>query len=122
MSITAISFMTLVPEFATVVVDGNGNPDDNNAQFVLYKTIAESQVNATIWGTLRDTGIALLVAHYFKMLSERQGKGGEVTGATLGDGSTNYSTSKKDDELVSTSYGQEFLRIRNSLPIVPFAV
>lgn len=76
-----------------------------------YLDIAELDCPSDVWGGRQVMGVELLAAH---RLAIRLANVGRMIGAT--DGAT-YGSS-----LDATSYGQEFSRIRSSLPITGFTV
>lgn len=72
---------------------------------------AELECPSSVWGDRQGVGVELLAAH---RLALRLANVGKMIGAT--DGST-YGSG-----LESTQYGQEYGRIRSTLPITGFVV
>ena len=110
MSIT-LSFLGYVaPEYVSL----------DAARFAILLPIAEEFIDDTLWGDKADYGVAMILAHMVKV-SERNGKGGAVSSEKIGNYAVTYADNlQHDSELGSTSYGQEYLRVRKSLPITPF--
>lgn len=79
------------------------------------------QMNIDVWGTWLDMGATYLVAHLVT-LGKRRGAGGPVQTEMVGQVSRSYFTMLTAGVLGSTSYGQEFFRLRNSLADARFPV
>lgn len=101
----------LIPEYASM-----SKPDVKTVAGVAALSIKES-----LWGT--DKGNLALIyatAHMIKM-GERNGSGGQVTSEKVGDLARTFSANSGSEEYWdSTSYGQEFLRIRKQIVTSPF--
>lgn len=85
--------------------------------------LCESRINRKNWGAVRDQAVAYLAAHLLKMQTRAGsaiGAGGQITSATEGGLSLSFGSntgSMSDPSLGSTSYGQEFLRLkRETIP------
>ena len=110
--------MTVDITFLGAVAPEYANFDET--RFGILLPIAQSFVNYDLWGDSADYGVALMLAHMIKM-SEREGQSGAVSSEKIGNYSANYAHNlQKNEELKATSYGLEFLRVRKTLPIVPF--
>lgn len=63
------------------------------------------------FGDARDLAIAYMVAHILT-IGARAGAGGPITSETEGNLSRSYGATASKNALMSTSYGQEFERLR----------
>lgn len=99
--------LDIAPEMAQV-------PADQRQRLIGY---AIDQVN---FGDLkiRPIAIAYLTAHMYT-LSLRNGAGGNVTSEKEGDLARSYGTSMSDSPYGSTSYGQEFERLKRMFIFKP---
>jgi hypothetical protein len=108
-------FNAIAPEYASLGTDEAARRD-------LIALSAAGEIDAETFGTRYDTALCLLTAHYLKQ-SEQRGTGGFQTGETVGDLSRSF---EKDDfsgtDLGSTSYGEQFLRLRKQLVKSPLWV
>lgn len=96
------TLLVVAPEMAAV--DG--------AQRTAMATLAALSVGA-VFGNQQELATAYLTAHMLTV-SQRAGNGGAVKSLKEGDLSLTYGdTAQTKDPMASTSYGQEFIRIRN---------
>jgi hypothetical protein len=107
-----------MPEFA----DTSLYPEDS---LTLWMTVAKNMVNECRWGTLANTGIELLTAHYLVLAARDQdsaasgGAPGEMNGAvsskSIDKVSVSYDTAsaamENAGDLNLTTYGVRYLRI-----------
>lgn len=75
-------------------------------------TIATTQTG-TVFGDQRNYAIAMLVLHWLE-LETRGGAGGPITSEKEGDLARAYGKPQSDHELMSTKWGQELKRLRDS--------
>lgn len=92
----------------------NEAPED--IQFWVDLALGELNKNG-IWGDRLDYATALLAAHMFKM-AKRRGQG-MTTQHKVGDISKNFLEPQHKHELLQTSYGTEFYRLRRTRVITP---
>lgn len=85
--------------------------------------LCETRISRKNWGAVRDQAVAYLAAHQLKIQTRPGssiGAGGQITSATEGGLSLSFGSntgSMNDPSLGSTSYGQEFLRLkRETIP------
>lgn len=95
------TFLARFPEFAQT--------DPNSIYYALVE--ADRQTSPTVWGYTRNDGLNYLAAH---LLASRVQAVGEMIGAPVG---PSIGTG-----LDSTRYGQEYKRLRDSLPITGFVI
>jgi hypothetical protein len=121
MAVDAAYIKNLFPEFSSV----------DAARIAAFIGIAQVSMNAGVWGTAYDAGLAYLTAHLLK----KSGPGGGVQGGNstagpltqerVGELSRSYgsvdlgSMSQGDALLASTAYGIEYLRLRKLIPTTP---
>jgi hypothetical protein len=101
----------IAPEFKTKSSD----------DITVFIDIAKLKLDAEVWGDKYDAGVAYLAAHLLTM-SGRAGVAGAVVREQIGEISTQYSSPKSDakhDQYLATSYGAEFLSLRNSVVVTP---
>lgn len=114
MALNNTVFKTVAPEFNSLT-----STEKNNAA-----ALAELQVAAGKWLKKTDYGVALMTAHILVMADPlKSDKGGPVTSTGVGPLSRSYGSvdfSKKG--LLETSYGREFLRVRNQIVTSPMVV
>ena len=99
---------TYFPEFASL----------DDAFIQLYIDSASLSVNVNRWGNKSEWGIAYLTAHLLTLLNRGgNGQSGPVTQEKVGDLSRTYAPTSaiSNSDYASTSYGQEFLRLRKSI-------
>lgn len=95
--------LDIAPELSTYT-------EDERSRFLGY---ASAQVKfASDNAELQELAIAYLAAHMMTF-SKRSGTGGQVVSEREGDLSRSYSQSSSSNAYESTSYGQEYLRIRS---------
>lgn len=99
--VTAGAFTTKYEEFA----------GQNSALVQQYLDDAELECPSAVWGDRRVMGVELLAAH---RLAVRIANVGRMVAATDG--------SVYGDGLNATAYGQEFSRIRSTLPLTGFVI
>ena len=116
-------FRLLAPEFSAVV----------DADLVTWFALVEQGFNPCAFGARLNEASVLLTAHRLTVRA-RQGEGGWAAGtgpvksrSTGGEsisfgGSGWAATSPGDEELAQTSYGLQFLAIRNSRSAVHFGL
>lgn len=92
----------IAPELASI------DPDRRDRVIAL----AENQVGKKVFGDLYDLAVAYLAAHMLS-IADRQGRSGQVTGLREGDLQIQFGSVSGSGGLNSTSYGEEFLRIRS---------
>ncbi|HEX5034651.1 MAG TPA: DUF4054 domain-containing protein [bacterium] len=120
MSVSSGDITAFAPEFSAVP----------GATIDLYINLAKLSVNAAKWGGKTDFGIILLTCHMLKLKASNEagsagGSVGPVTSEKVGDLQRSYgsfaggSGGSDPSSLGLTTYGQEFLRLRNSLVITP---
>lgn len=111
-------FRTEFPEFS----DTTAYP---STQIEFWAGIAEQQVRECVWGTMRDNGVKLYVAHeitlaYQNAKTGRVGgmpgtSGGVANSKTVGSTTVSYdsnATSEKDAGYWNlTNYGKQFIRL-----------
>jgi hypothetical protein len=105
-----------------------------DAQIEPRITLAESLVNRDVWDTsatggrdLGDDGVAHLAAHFLALdQGATMGAAGPVMAESAGGMSRQYgfavrqnSVTLDESLLLRTTYGQRFLMLRKSLPIMP---
>jgi hypothetical protein len=105
----------LFPEF--------GSEQDSRVN--LFISIAALSVDSSVWDTLTDPATGYLTAHLLAM-SKRGASGGSgpVTSEKVGDLARGYGQLSilGSEELASTAYGIEFLRLRRMLVTSPLVV
>jgi hypothetical protein len=85
--------------------------DAKNNRFILY---AEPQVSEDFFGDLYDLAVANLTAHMLTISTRSGSVSGFINNMREGDRSKGYSTpNAKDVDFMTTSYGVEFVRLRN---------
>ena len=84
---------------------------------------AAEEVNREFFGTKADRATALKAAHMLSM-SARGSNAGAVTSERLGDMAVSYAqpVSTSGNELLTTSYGAEFIRLMKTCHPGPFSV
>lgn len=83
--------------------------------------VAKLSVDSKVWKTKYDAGVAFLAAHILTMIA-RAGVSGAVIEETVGEVTQRYSSPISDgkrDQYLATSYGAEYLRLRNTLVFTP---
>ena len=93
----------------------------SNDEITVFLNIAKLKLDESVWGDKYEAGVAYLTAHLMCM-SGRAGVSGAVVREQIGEISTQYSSPKSDakhDQYLATSYGAEFLSLRNSVVITP---
>jgi hypothetical protein len=86
-----------------------------------FLDIAALKMDPDVWGDKYNFGMAYLAAHLMAM-SRREGIGGSVVREQVGEISQSFSSPISDgrhDQYLATSYGAEFLSLRNSVVITP---
>lgn len=96
---TPTEFLQRFPEFA------------NQASLVIAGAINEAALSTpeSVWDTLHNTGVGYLAAH---LLASRVMQIGAQVGAQSG--------TPMGEQLKSTLYGQEYERLRKTLPVFGF--
>lgn len=110
MSFTFSDFQARFPELASV--------DENF--YNQAKASALLSVNPKVWCLKTDEGVKQLTAHYIA-LKDRGGVAGQVKRVVVGDLEREYDNSSGSDD-ASTSYMNEFIRLRNTLVISPMFI
>lgn len=118
--VTASYVKTLFPEFADV----------SNTVIDTWAGIASISCDDAAWDLPRGKyASALLTAHLLTRSGQSTGgapASGPVTSSSVGALSRSYgqvSTKNQDDALLlTTAYGQEYLRLRRELPVTPIVV
>jgi hypothetical protein len=84
---------------------------------------AALEMSVSKWGSKYDRGLAALVAHMIKVADQAaSGAAGPVTSEKIGDLSRSYGQvggTTGDELLMTTAYGQEYLRLRRQLVAGP---
>lgn len=110
-NITKFYFLTVFDEFKNVDTD----------KIDAYLDIATLRVPSTIWNAATNYATALLTAHMLSTSGALPGQGagsagGAVTDESVGDVSRSFATvgvaGSGDEELRTTRYGIDFLRLR----------
>jgi len=112
MSITITDLGYRAPEYV-----GFSDTDRFNA----LKTLAECQISEDYFGCQYDDAVILLIAHMLAV-GDRGGVSGSVKKDKVGDVEREWSSASTylyDSVYSTTSYGLEFLRLRNSLLKTP---
>jgi hypothetical protein len=79
--------------------------------------LAKEQTDATAWGDFYNQGVALLTCHWLELDSRSASAVGGVTAEREGQLSRSYGgVNSVDEELGSTIYGAEYLRLRRTIP------
>lgn len=97
----------------------------SDAFIQLYIDQAILSVNVNIWGNKSELGVAYLTAHLLTIIGRGgTGAAGPVTQESVGDLSRSYAqvSIPNVNEYGLTSYGQEYFRLRKSLPISPLVL
>ena len=105
---------SIAPEFEDV--------GDTRINFWITETA--SMVNDDVWGQKACLAKGLLVAHQLT-LQARQGRAGSIKREKVGDLEKeweNNSDSDSSDDLDTTTYGQQYKRLRKCLVITPRVV
>ena len=92
----------IAPEFDSVA-------SDKRARFIEYATAEVDFGN----GTIKEQAIAYLAAHKLSMASRVGGAAGQVTSEKEGSLSRSYGSVSGQTGYNQTSYGQEFIRLRD---------
>lgn len=79
--------------------------------------LAKLRVSEKVFGELTELATAYLAAHMLTMRT-RSGAGGAVSSESEGSLSRSYTASSDKSLLASTSYGQEYIALRNTF-VVP---
>jgi hypothetical protein len=91
----------------------------------IFIDLARTRVSPDVWGKFTDQGVMYLAAHLITM-KNRRGVGGAITQQKVGDLQVNNSDvqsgKKVDLDLLSTSYGQQYIQIRNLVVISPMSI
>lgn len=113
MALSLTIFNALAPEFSDLDTAGQTRRD-------ILAGVAASQISASIFGTNYDAALALLTAHYLKKNPAVGGSAGFKTGEKVGDISISYeNSSKSGSDLSTTSYGEQFIRLRKQSVMTP---
>ena len=100
----------IAPEFTDDIV---------NARFITY---AECQVSESEFRCAYDLAVAYMTAHLQAVAGRDSGTSGFTSSIKEGERSINYTPpSATDVDLMTTSYGAEFVRLKNSF-VIPIAV
>jgi len=100
-----MSTLTILHDIAPQFVD-----DVKNARFITY---AEPQVSACKFGASYELALAYLTAHLLEVSTRNGAMAGFVNNIKEGDRQIGFSTvNPKDADLMTTSYGVEFKRLR----------
>ncbi len=94
-------FILIWPEFSTLTDD----------RFNTMLPIAESFVSPQVFLTKTDYATACMLGHMLE-LAKRRGATGQVTSDKTGDVAVAYAPMQTTDQLRMTTYGQEFIRVR----------
>jgi hypothetical protein len=78
-------------------------------------SLAEKRVSVGVWGDRYRQAVAYLAAHYLAV-ADKGNNPGPVTSEKAGSVSVSYGYSQQSSGLESTSYGQQFLELRDELP------
>lgn len=104
---------------------------EDPARLNTFITLAENQISQNIFNVDYDLAVAYLAAHMLALSSRNtigndsggDGLAGNITAKKEGDLSLNYALpaalSTKDGALATTSYGIEFMRLRDMHVICP---
>jgi hypothetical protein len=81
------------------------------------KALAALQMSSSAWGNLYKQGVALLVCHWMELDTRSASAVGAVTSEKEGQLGRSYGgVSSSEDELSSTMYGAEHVRLRCLIP------
>ena len=108
---TSALVQAIAPEFKT----------KSNEEIQVFLDLALLKLDEEAWGSKYKYGVAYLAAHMLTM-SARAGVGGAVIREQVGEISQAYSSPTSDakhDQYLATSYGAEYLSLRNSVIITP---
>lgn len=109
MAVTNASVIIVAPEFA----------NEDTARIDKFIQYAMLYIKSEVFGERYDFAIELMTAHLLTM-SNRRGQAGAVTQKRVGDMSVSYAGGDSSDEaLASTSYGNEYLRLRRINLVTP---
>jgi hypothetical protein len=122
MAVTVDQFVVDFPQFAST--------DEDAIESAL--ATAALMIDATAWGTLADRALGLLTAHMLALRAQATLSGGRSTGNLTGvsipsevsyqfSNTATAASKSGDDGLKTTSYGQEFVQLRQ-FAIVPFRI
>lgn len=93
----------------------------SSANIQVFLDVAAVKMDPDVWGDKYAYGMAYLACHLMSM-SVREGIGGAVIREQVGEISQSYSSPISDgkrDQFLASSYGAEFLSLRNSVVITP---
>jgi len=124
MAVTYDSFIILFPDFITAVVA-------EQDRITAYIAQASNSVPSSVWGDWTDEGISYLTAHILSLANQAgSGAGGSgsgvITKVKVGQLEKTYGFSidlvTTENGLLSTSYGQRYLQLRNQLSLSPLTI
>lgn len=124
MAVTYASFIILFPAFTTA-------DSDEQDRITAYIALASNSVPSSVWDTWTDEGISFLTAHILTLANQAgAGTGGSGAGALtkvkVGQLEKTYGFSmdliSTENGLLSTSYGQRYLQLRNQLSLTPMTI
>lgn len=111
------------PESIFTVAPELKSETEETVQFFI--NMAALRISPDVWKQFYDMGVTFLAAHLLTM-KRRAGVAGQVTEQKVGDLSVQYAnvqTGKKMDfELMSTSYGMQYLQLRGLAVVTPMAI
>jgi len=107
MAITVAQFKTAYPDF-------DGFTDGQISEAL---ALAELQCPATVWdvATIRERGVKLLTAHTLECQRLQQAMSA-ATAQSVAQGQASVNAPGGEDDLSQTLYGQQFKRLRRTLP------
>lgn len=92
--------------------------------FILALVIEE--LSPDVWGDKLNMGQTLLAAHYATDLDGASSATGAVLSEKVGEVSRTYSDASAggdaDDDLTTTFYGRQYLRLMKTLPLARFGI
>ena len=109
--VTAAQVKAFAAEFATV----------SDAKVDLYISYAGLFLAENKWKNRYTFGVILMACHLLS-LSGRTGAAGALSSERVGDLSVSYSSSAGDDELRTTSYGEQYISLRKTITTTPIVL